>query len=227
MSSEYEILKTILEETLKERTFSSDRIRHSSRALASQIEKTLIKMEADGAISRSVDGFHVTSEQRLMIAQRAILSGADPERISRALSWQEFEDLAVAAFKSNGFSTKKHFVFKADQKRNELDILALREPLLLCVDCKRWARGWGPSRVRNAVRDQRNRTRALLLNAKSLGERAGFNSWTSGGALPLLLALADVNVRVVDGTPIVSVLRLGSFLAGISAFAEGLNFERF
>jgi hypothetical protein len=42
--------------------------------------------------------------------------------------------------------------------------------------------------------------------------------------LPMLLTLADVSSRVVDGVPTVSALRFGTFLSEVGPWLEKLRF---
>lgn len=149
--------------------------------------------------------------------------GSDPENISTHLSWQEFEMLVEAALRSHDFRTKRHFIFKHEGRRHEIDVLGAREKIVLCVDCKHWDHGWSPGRIRTAVVAQRERTQALAHQPVALS-----NALHSGEflLLPVVVGLRTIDPACTDGTPVVSILRLPDFLRGVSRFSEGLTFER-
>jgi hypothetical protein len=150
--------------------------------------------------------------------------GSDPENISVRLSWQDFEMLVEAALRSHDFRTRRHLVFKHKSRRHEIDLLAAREKIALCIDCKHWDHGWSPARIRKAVLAQRERTRALagepVALSNALHQRGPFL------LLPAIVGLRTVDPTCTDGTPVVSILRLADFLRGVSRFREGLAFEQ-
>ena len=48
-------------------------------------------------------------DQRIQLAIYAIKEGIDIEKVCRALSWREFEDIVILILEYNGFKTLKHF----------------------------------------------------------------------------------------------------------------------
>jgi hypothetical protein len=153
-----------------------------------------------------------------------LMEGVDPEKVAECLRWQEFEHFAESALGQHSFKTKRHFIFKHGSGKHEIDLLAWRHNLLLCVDCKQWDYGWSPSRIRSAVNAQRLRVRALAREPGQLGRVA--SSWEGFHLLPVMVGLRTTNTKIVEGTPVVPVLRLGSFLFGVNPAVEGLCFER-
>lgn len=108
------------------------------------------------------DGFlRATHGQRLRIAVEAVNAGAGVERVSRALGWQEFEDISAYIFEENGFSVRRRFRFKAQGRRMEIDIVACRSPHIVCAECKRWSRGLIGSAARRAVEAHVEKVRSL------------------------------------------------------------------
>jgi len=89
-------------------------------------------------------------DQRIKIAIRAIGLGTDPERACNFLKWTEFESVAVVLFQSNNYTVKMHFRFKWDDRWWEIDIIAYKAPLVFCVDCKHWHRGWRRSAIKKS-----------------------------------------------------------------------------
>ncbi|GAI11917.1 unnamed protein product, partial [marine sediment metagenome] len=109
----------------------------------------------------------VSSNQRVKLAIHAINHGTDIERVCKVLEWKEFENFAATAFETNNFAVKRNFRFKASGRRWEIDVLAYSEPLVVCVDCKRWRRGWGNSAIKKIVELQTQRTEVLAKNLQS------------------------------------------------------------
>jgi hypothetical protein len=150
-----------------------------------------------------------------MLAEELIHNGRDPQRVSRFLAWQEFEDFAVHAFEENGYLTAKHVVFKTRGARREIDILAWNDTFLFAVDCKHWLRGLSPARIRDAVRAQVERSKALASRPDILRKR-GILQLSRRKIMPAILTLGNARDSVVDHVPVVSISKLMSFLYGIS-----------
>ena len=93
-----------------------------------------------------------------------------------------------------------------------MDLIALIPPLVFCVDCKHWRKHLHRGRSTRAVEAQQNRVKALA-EAMMSGQAKLWPEYLGKTKLvPLILSLADVAYRVIDGTPVVPVLRLKSFL---------------
>lgn len=66
--------------------------------------------------------------------------GKDIEDILEKYDWRNFETIVAVIFKENGFNTNQNFRFKT-RKRYEIDIVAVRDNRIFCIDCKWWGRG--------------------------------------------------------------------------------------
>jgi Holliday junction resolvase-like predicted endonuclease len=160
----------------------------------------------------------------MRIAELAILGGADYERVARELRWQEFEGFAAHILDAEGYATAKHFIFRNSARRYEIDVLGAKEPMVLCVDCKHWHYGWAPSKVMAAARNQMMRVLCLSEAYAFYGRKLRIAAWRSAQLLPIVLTLADVSSKLIDGVPIVSALRLRDFLCEVSPWDERLRF---
>ena len=148
--------------------------------------------------------------------------GTTLRRFRRFLAWQEFEDLSKLTFEENGFRVVKHLIFKTRSGRREVDILAWNDSFLFAVDCKHWLRGLSTSRMSAAVRSQVERAKALAGKPDVL-IRLGVTHYDRRRIVPIIITLGDPHRPVVDGVPVVSVLRLMSFLYGISPIDESFR----
>jgi len=135
------------------------------------------------------------------------------EEVLKNFKWKEFEEIVAEIFRAHGFVVKKNFRFKAE-RRYEIDVLAVRNNLIFCVDCKRWSGGrYKKSRIKMCVAEQEKRVEALksLLNKeKTLKDclKVGENFEIK----PLLITLMEEDLREEKNTLIVPIFKLNSFL---------------
>jgi len=154
----------------------------------------------------------VSSNQRVKLAIHAINHGTDIERVCKVLEWIEFENFAATAFETNNFAVKRRFRFKASGRRWEIDVLAYSEPIIVCVDCKRWRRGWGNSAITKVAAAQAERTEALAKNLQSIQREIGLDDWTQATLFPVILSLFPGPVKFYKKVPVVPILQLQNFL---------------
>ena len=154
----------------------------------------------------------VSSNQRVKLAIHAINHGTDIERVCKVLEWIEFENFAATAFETNNFAVKRRFRFKASGRRWEIDVLAYSEPIIVCVDCKRWRRGWGNSAITKVAAAQAQRTEALAKAPHPLQRRVGLDGWKKAILFPVILSLFPGPVKFYNKVPVVPILQLQNFL---------------
>ena len=152
------------------------------------------------------------SNQRVKLAIHAINQGTDIERVCKVLEWIEFENFAATAFETNNFAVKRRFRFKASGRRWEIDVLAYSEPIIVCVDCKRWRCGWGNSAITKVAAAQTQRTEVLAKNLQSIQRKIELNDWKQATLLPVILSLFPGPVKFYNKVPVVPILQLQNFL---------------
>ena len=160
MTSEREILTSILKLT-REGPVNIELIAKDSKTPLSVVKEYIAESTSSGLVylrGKLVDAKPI---QRLKIALEAIKLGADLERVCRNLSWSEFEEIAIKAFQVNGYLTIKHFRFRHKNRNWEIDILATKGRIIVCVDCKRWNRRLTSSTALKVVNAQIERVRSL------------------------------------------------------------------
>jgi len=184
----------------------------SIRQSTDLIQRNIEACERLGLLRRLGDWVEIDSEQRLMLAIEALKAQADVGRVCRELDWREFEELSSRALEAHHFSVKKHVVFKHDGQRYEIDLIGAKEPLLICADCKHWSWGLGRSRIQNAARRQLERMLSLADEMPRLVDRLGITAWRRAVILPTVITLSDTTRGLLEGIPIVPILRLRSFL---------------
>jgi len=85
----------------------------------------------------------------------------DLEEIIKDFDWKTFEKIVAHIFEMNGFKVKTNFRFKTS-RRFEVDVIAISDLYVFCVECKEWGRGrQKTSGLKKAVEMQEVRMREL------------------------------------------------------------------
>ena len=162
-----------------------------------------------------------SSEQRLSLALYALEQGADFEKICRLLSWQEFENITVKSLEANRFSTAKHFALRSGDRRREIDVVGVKDMLVICADCKHWMKGLRGAVARGIAAKQVERVESLASNAAAK-RSLGISAESTAFFIPVVVSLVDAGPKLIGGVPIVPALKLNSFLSSIDPFVEGV-----
>jgi len=199
-----------------------EEIGQDARVPVRTVRKMLRKNSENGIVQLSGRFVVAEGEQRLKLASKAIELGADIERVCSFLRWEEFEDISILAFEANDFQVKKHFRFSWFGRRWEIDILGLKEPIIVSADCKHWHRGWARAASGKAAEGQVERTRALAGAASSSREKIGIGEWRRAYFVPVILSLVPSPFKFHEGVPIVPVLQMTNFLQEMPARIDEL-----
>lgn len=205
------VLVAILKNT-KEEPSAKGNIRASVRVTGELFDKLLGNLEAEGLITLRGDLLEVSVAQRLSIAVRAVLLGTDIERVCRALGWLEFEEMTAHVFEVNGYRVLRRHRFAAEGRRWEIDVLALRRPLIVCAECKRWSRGLGNATVKKIVELHLEKVRIFGDKIREKPGKIGLRWRGRATIVPMVMSLQPAPLRLHCGVPIVPILELPSFL---------------
>ena len=187
------------------------------------VDSIASSLHESGLIEYNGELIELSSNQRVMLAIHAINQGTDVEKVCRVLEWKEFENFAAKAFETNKFAVQRNFRFKASRRRWEIDVVATSEPIILCVDCKRWRRGWRHSAIKRIVELQAQRTQVLAATLNSLQRRINLDGWRQTTLYPLILSLYPGPVRFCTMVPVVPILQLQNFLDEFQGHTEELT----
>jgi len=212
----------ILELTRGGRRISIGELADSLHIGLERLNQKLEVLSEKKAVSCNEGIVEMSTAQRIMLAEQLIHSGYDPQKVSRFLEWQEFEQFTGETLERNGFRTVKHLVFKSRIGRREIDLLAWNDSFLLAIDCKHWLRGLSPSRSRQVASAQAERSQALAERLDTL-KKHGVCNPEKRSLMPMILCLGDPRESIVNGVPIVAVSKLVSFLYGVSPIDEKLR----
>jgi len=212
------VLKLTKEESVSQKLINKD------AKIASQVAgKLLQKLQNDGLIYVKKDIIETDSLQRLKLTVRAINLGADLERVSCFLRWQEFEKVAALALTRNGYVVEKNLHFRHAGRRYEIDIIGFKRPIAICIDCKHWRHGLYPSVLKRIVKEQVERTSALTEVLPTLSIKIEYASWERVKFVPMVLSLVVGRFKFYDNVPIVPVLQLQDFLSQLPAYVDSLT----
>jgi len=196
-----------------------------SKVPSSLLEKVLRESEELGLIRRKLGFVDASRLQRVNIALQILRLGGDLERLSKHLSWEEFENFSVVAFETSGYTVQKHFRFKWAGRRWEIDILGRKNPYVVCVDCKHIRRKWSGSTVAKAAEMQKQRVLMLSEALPSLREVLKLASWKKAYLIPVILSLVPAPFKFHKGVPVVPILQLQDFINELPAHMDLLTFK--
>jgi Holliday junction resolvase-like predicted endonuclease len=200
-----------------------DAVSKYTRVPAQLADQELERLLQKGFFYESKGVIEASPADRVKLALHALSLGADFQKMCELLSWKEFEDIAAKAFEANGYSVLSNFRFRHASRRWEIDLIGLRKPLILCVDCKHWKRGWRQSATSNAVQSQIKRTEAFSKSLHSHNKEVGVEGWKTVVLVPVIMSLTNGPYKVYDDVPVVPVLQLQDFINELPAHVHLLK----
>jgi len=175
-----------------------------------------------GLVQR-IDGcLQISRAERLKLVVRCLEEGLDVERVCKAAGWREFEDLVAMILGDDGYVTKKHLRFRSDGRGYEVDVLGLKTPWSLVVECKRWKRSWQPSALRRVADAHRRRVSALADVFPAILNRLGHSAYHEVTLVPVVLTLSETPMRMEEGMPFVPIIKFQGFLGEFAGYIEDL-----
>lgn len=226
MSIERELIISLLKLT-REGSVSHELINKEAKIPLQIGEELLQKLQNDGLVYVRKGFVQVDSVQRLKLAVRAMELGADVERVSSVLEWQEFENMAAIALERNGYGVQRNLRFKHAGRKWEVDVVGCKKPVVMSIDCKHWHHGMSPSVLKKIAEEQRERTKALADSLPNPAVKIEFASWEIVILIPAVLSLTVGRSKLCDGVPVVPVLQLQDFVSQVPVYVNSLeHFQR-
>jgi len=151
--------------------------------------------------------------------RKHVLSGKPIEEIIEKFNWQEFEQLVAKIHENNNFLVKQNFRFKTG-RRYEIDVIAVKNNFVLCVDCKEWSRGrYKKSGLVGAVKKQEERVNQLerFLKANLLA-RKSLKLGSNYQIHPAIVTWLQEDLIKESNTFVIPVWKLNSFLIDIYSY---------
>jgi len=222
MTIELNLLISILKMT-KEGSALTESVNRDARMAAGIASKLLKKMQTTEIIYIKNGIVEADSCARLKIAVRALTLGADLQRVSELLSWQEFEDVTTIALEQNGYNVSKNTRFKHAGRRWEMDVIGCRKPWVICIDCKRWQHGLSPSALKKVTEAQIERTQSFAESLPNIKLEIECAKWHRAQFVPAILALTPGTFKFYDMVPIIPILQLQDFIGQFPAYTGSLK----
>lgn len=198
-------------------------LRAEVRVTSEAIDRFLGRLRIEGLILERSGLIEASPGQRLNIAVRALKLGADFERVCRALGWLEFEEMTAHVFEENGYRVRRRHRFEAEGRRWEIDVLASRRPLIICAECKRWARGMGNAAAKRTAETHLEKTRIFSENLVEEADKIRLKSWRRAVVVPMTMSLTPAPKRFYSRVPVVPILELPSFLSAFEGYLDRLS----
>jgi Holliday junction resolvase-like predicted endonuclease len=223
VKAEREVLTTILQLT-RSGPVDCDLICKTARVPHASALATIRNLSEQRLVG--LHGQHVDASlhQRVEIAVRAVKMGADFESVCRALDWREFEGIARGAFEAFGYRVVRNLRFKgANGRRGEIDLLACKKPVIASIDCKCWKHNWTRASITKVVDEQVQRTQTFTHMLPRHYQKIGLDGWNQVTVIPIVLALLAGPFKFHQGTPIVPIMQLQSFIKEMPAHIEELT----
>jgi Holliday junction resolvase-like predicted endonuclease len=223
VSIERKLLISTLKLTKKSDGLFED-VKNEAKLPAEVCWQLLHKMQKEELVNLCNEKINVTVENRIKLAVKAVNLGADLQTVSDLLCWQEFEEIAAYALKSNGYTVVRNLRFKHGTRRFEVDVVGCRKPLVVCIDCKRWQHSIGQSALRKIVEDQTRRVEALADSLPNPKVNLECSKWDFAKFVPAVLSLMPGVFRFYYDVPVVSVLQLQDFICQLPLYTENMKY---
>ena len=172
----------------------------------------LNRLSSNGYIQIDNSRVRFDAVKKMKMALLAIKLGSDVEKVCKLIDWRDFEGIAAEIFEVNGYSVVKNFRFSSCDRRWEIDVLAYKKPIIICVDCKHWIKTHLSYSLHIIIEKQTERIKALLNMASEIKEKLKLKGWKQITALPVVISLYPQSFKFYDGVPIVPILQLSNFI---------------
>lgn len=177
----------------------------------------------DSLLERGVllkEGDKLIAPDRVSLVEALLSYGFTAECLARLLSWKSFEEFLGGVFDRHGYSLIRNFRFSCGGRRFEVDILALKKPLVICVECKHYKRPRTAAPDKRILERHTERTRALAESIPGLSLELGVSGWGKIKVLPLIVTLLQESFY--RKIPVVPVFKLNSFLLELDANIDSM-----
>jgi len=191
------------------------------------LNSTIDTLVTNGIITMHSNQINLMPQSRLKLTFLLIKEGFEIEHVAKYLDWGEFEAFTKDILRLHEFQVHSRVRFKsnAKKKRYECDLVAIRNSIVLCIDCKHWSSRSGKKYgLKKAVEKQVERT--LVLSEKFFEldfEKFGIEKRDDLLMMPLLISWLVEDIRVYQDVPIVPIFQLSNFINQIDAIID--NFK--
>ncbi|MEM1511528.1 MAG: restriction endonuclease [Candidatus Jordarchaeales archaeon] len=178
-----------------------------------ELRELVYSLFENGFLRREKDGLAVLDKIALL---EALLSrGFTVEYLASLFTWRDFEAFSDEVFARHGYSSLRNFRFSQGGRRFEVDLLALKKPLLLCVECKHYKKPRTTMPSKQSIERHVERAKALAKSIPSLTLDVGVSGWGHVKVVPLIITLTQEGIH--KGVPVIPVFKLNTFLLELNS----------
>ncbi|MEM3832259.1 MAG: NERD domain-containing protein [Thermoprotei archaeon] len=146
-----------------------------------------------------------------LIVSTALRNGFQLNEILEILTWQNFELIVAGVYELNNFFTIRNLHFTLQNKRNEIDIIAIRDKYVHVIECKHWIK----TRISgNISRIVNNHLSKMLLFKNIAGKILAplISNKSIIILIPVIVIPPKSVPEYVAGIPIVTLYQLQDFI---------------
>ncbi len=211
------IARRLIEYLLAKGEASIDELSKSIKAAREVIFKAV-----GGLPGVVLDGPFLRVSNKLLLASHGARTGLPIARISRYISWRDFEKLSALVLSEHGYVTATN-LSTTRPRRLEVDVVGV-DPgsgRSLVIDCKHWSHSASPSRLFEAA--ERHLERVIqLLKYRDMLKSVMPSIIGVRSAYPVIVTLTTPSIRTYGGC--VVVLSIGEFNNFLADFHEAVEF---
>jgi len=208
-------LEGLVEYLLKEKSSSLNFLEMMLTVNRFQLLSALKKLDG---IEVMEDSVKVDNRVKLVIS--ALKIGINPKTISKYLDWKEFEDEVARIFEEAGFIIAKNFRTN-EPKRTETDIIALKEGIVLAIDCKHWDLSKSiASSYKNAALKHVERVAKLIESEKFMKWLVKWETKRDILVVPVLITLSSRPGGFINGVISVPISYISNFAQNMDAWID-------
>ncbi|MBS7287571.1 MAG: restriction endonuclease [Candidatus Freyarchaeota archaeon] len=161
-----------------------------------------------GVVYREEGGF--AAPDRIALVESLLAYGFTAEYLASFFTWRDFEAFSDDVLFRHGYSSLRNFRFSRGGRRFEVDILALKKPLVLCVECKHYKKPKTTMLSKQSIERHIERAKALAESMESLTLSMGVSGWGRLKVVPFIITLTQEGMY--KEIPIIPVFKLNTFL---------------
>lgn len=173
-----------------------------------ELRRLVYSLLEDGFLHREKDGLAVLD--RIALLEALLSRGFTVEYLASLFTWRDFEAFSDEVFTKHGYFSLRNFRFSQGGRRFEVDLLALKKPLLLCVECKHYKKPKAIMPSKQSMERHVERAKALAKSMPRLTLDVGVSGWGHVKVIPLIITLTQEGIQ--KGVPVVPVFKLNTFL---------------
>jgi len=207
----------LLKNAMERRVLNDEELEY----LGSRLGLSIDELIAEGVLARGITG-EVVIANAVELVMRLVERGIDVEALSEYIDWDEFEDFVSKAFEASGMIVLRD-VKSTRVKKFQIDAIAIdtRLSTALVLECKHWRTGI-TKRLNDLVREHVARLNKFNSSCEwFVAEYPELRRVKH--FIPVVIALKNVETRIVDGVPVVPVYVLRNFIADLDRYVDALN----